>query len=818
MTAVNSYTYSWNEPRKAIDPGSFGSESTPETELARLIARYAREEEATSSQAAADNALPPLVMKAMRAGERAEILAEELKRLALNRVDPNDKKLRRELDPPVQLRALPTYLREPLQKQLSFLYKKQKQAIEDGKPDRPAHRYILGKLTRILERIEQINDRFLTPGYQRLVARERLDALLDLPQLSKRQTQTAATLTAGALKGEYDRLSAQHGEAMTISDAIDIYQKLARMALLLNITPPAWEALRNDTNRRTSPDVEKLPGAFLRLTCQEWWWRQLWRQRRIWREEQLRAACLVSRKTSSYMSKDALGEFREQRRRMRDFLKSYELVNEDGFTIDLEEAYYSGNSCPKHRRFEMMANMKGLELIAEARGDEAVFLTVTTPSRFHATTMDGYPNPKWDGSTIRDSSNYLVNTFFAAVRKKLNREKLRWYGIRVAEPHHDGTVHWHMMIFAHPEEREAIEHIVREIAIRDDRHELGSDITPRFKSELITAEKGTPTGYIATYIGKNLDGGAVKGNDPKTGEPRKDDESGLEMQESVERAVGWAGLHGVRQFQFFGIPSRQVWRELRRLAVQMERAQNGPRRLSDPAMDDVLVAADAGCFASYIMKQGGVLVPRKDYVVRTAYDLADKPNDYGETATQIYGVWSPQLGDDSRICTHPDNWKLVKKNAKPTDSATSQGVDFDVQGGNAAPWTRGNNCPHVQNTNNNGTSIATPAASDKGQSQEPLTAAPPGITDSLISSINHQMRDLRIAVDPAIIRSIAAGARIRHDGKVYAVSNGILRQTTVADAGNKDRPTTEYMAAHSLVMRLKKAAKQSASTEGKERK
>ncbi|SQD02301.1 phage replication protein [Escherichia coli] len=53
---------------------------------------------------------------------------------------------------------------------------------------------------------------------------------------------------------------------------------------------------------------------------------------------------------------------------------------------------------------------------------------------------------------MRDSSDYLVNTFFAAVRKKLNRDGLRWYGIRTVEPHHDGTVHWHMMVFAHPEE------------------------------------------------------------------------------------------------------------------------------------------------------------------------------------------------------------------------------------------------------------------------------------------------------------------------------------------------------------------------------
>ncbi|WP_252391504.1 hypothetical protein, partial [Escherichia coli] len=55
--------------------------------------------------------------------------------------------------------------------------------------------------------------------------------------------------------------------------------------------------------------------------------------------------------------------------------------------------------------------------------------------------------------------------------------------------------------------------------------------------------------------------------------------------------IGWARLHRVRQFQFFGIPSRQVWRELRRLASQMARNPEGPQRLKDDAMDAVLAAA-----------------------------------------------------------------------------------------------------------------------------------------------------------------------------------------------------------------------------------
>ncbi len=415
------------------------------------------------------------------------------------------------------------------------------------------------------------------------------------------------------------------------------------------------------------------------------------------------------------------------------------LENEDGFTIDLETVYYAGVSNPVHRKAEMMATMKGLELLAEARGDRAVFLTVTCPSKYHATTENGHPNPKWNGATMRDSSDYLVNTFFAAVRKKLNRDGLRWYGIRTVEPHHDGTVHWHMMVFAHPDEIETIVSHVCDIAIQEDRHELGDDITPRFKAEYVDGSKGTPTSYIATYIGKNLDSRAVDGIDPKTGKPRVDHETGKSMAESVERAIGWARLHRVRQFQFFGIPSRQVWRELRRLASQMARNPEGPQRLKDDAMDAVLAAADAGCFATYIEKQGGVLVPRKDYLIRTAYDLADELNDYGEQSVQIYGIWSPLIGESSRVCTHPDNWKLVRRKPEPEDNAHENG--FDLQGGPAAPWTRGNNCPRVQETGNSGT-----------EQSEERPAPWPQLPDGV--DVDEWMRSLKRHERRALMRSL----------------------------------------------------------------
>ncbi|MNZ57408.1 Bacteriophage replication protein GPA [compost metagenome] len=325
--------------------------------------------------------------------------------------------------------------------------------------------------------------------------------------------------------------------------------------------------------------------------------------------------------------------------------------------------------------------MKGLELIAEMRGDCAVFYTITCPSRFHATLNNGRPNPKWTNETVRQSSDYLVDTF-AAFRKAMHKAGLRWYGVRVAEPHHDGTVHWHLLCFMRKKDRRTLTALLRKFAIREDRAELGNNTGPRFKSELINPRKGTPTSYIAKYISKNIDGRGLAKEISK--------ETGKSLRDSAEHVTAWASLHRVQQFRFFGIPGRQAYRELRLLAGQAARAQGdkkaGAQVLENSRLDAVLAAADAGCFATYIMKQGGVLVPRKHHLIRTAYELNDEPGTYGDHGIRIYGIWSPIV--EGRICTHAMKWKMVRKVVDVQEVTADQGA--------CAPWTRGNNCPPVE--------------------------------------------------------------------------------------------------------------------------
>ncbi len=83
-----------------------------------------------------------------------------------------------------------------------------------------------------------------------------------------------------------------------------------------------------------------------------------------------------------------------------------------------------------------------------------------------------------------------------------------------------------------------------------------------------------------------------------------------------------------------------------------------------------------------------------------------------------------------------------------------------------------------------------------------------GVSEEIIASIGAQLRDCRIFVSDDVVRSVADGARVRCSSGLIAVNNGQLHEVKVWRAGEKDKPTSEFVAVHDLVMRWKKAVAQ----------
>jgi hypothetical protein len=206
----------------------------------------------------------------------------------------------------------------------------------------------------------------------------------------------------------------------------------------------------------------------------ESWWRG--RLRRVARMARTSANCSRQRQQEkhAYASKNCVTDWREQKRRTREFLKGLDLEDEDGNRISLIEKYDGSVANPAIRRCELMTRIRGFENICNELGYVGEFYTLTAPSKYHATTKAGYRNSKWNGASPSDTQSYLTG-LWARIRAKLHREEIRIFGIRVAEPHHDGTPHWHMLMFMLPEDVERVRLIIRDYAWEEDRHELRSD-------------------------------------------------------------------------------------------------------------------------------------------------------------------------------------------------------------------------------------------------------------------------------------------------------------------------------------------------------
>lgn len=668
----------WNAPKKAVNPYVDPAEVAPVSALSNLIALYAsdNEQEQLRREAMSDEVWERYFYNEARDPVQREMEQDAL--ISRAKSAREQQRFNPDLVILADVSAQPSYISKPLMDRIDYFHGLNR--------PKAYSRYLRETVRPCLERLSHVRDSQISASFRFMASHNGLEGLLVLPEMSQDQTKRLSTLIAAHMDICLDAACSD----LFVTDDVkpeevrQAWERVAAEAMRLDVIPPAFERLRRKKHRRKPVPYDLIPGSLARMRCADWWYRKMWQMRCEWREEQLRAVCLVNKKASPYVSYEAVIHKREQRRKSLEYFRSHELVNEQGDALDMEDVVNASSSNPAHRRNEMMACVKGLELIAEMRGDCAVFYTITCPSRFHATLNNGRPNPKWTSATVRQSSNYLVDTF-AAFRKSMHKSGMRWYGVRVAEPHHDGTVHWHLLCFMRKKERRAITAMLRKFAIREDREELGNNTGPRFKSELINPRKGTPTSYIAKYISKNIDGRGLANEISK--------ETGRSLRDNAEHVNAWASLHRVQQFRFFGIPGRQAYRELRLLAGQAARQQAdkkaGAPVLDNPRLDAVLAAADAGCFATYIMKQGGVLVPRKHHLVRTAYELNEEPSTYGDHGIRIYGIWSPIV--EGRICTHAMKWKMVRKAVDVQEATADQGA--------CAPWTRGNNCPPVEKMN-----------------------------------------------------------------------------------------------------------------------
>lgn len=360
-----------------------------------------------------------------------------------------------------------------------------------------------------------------------------------------------------------------------------------------------------------------LTGELGRYSDHKWWLRQLRRALRRNIETVLHHLNRVNKKKSLYCSTPTLIARVKQKQYQKAYLENTIATNEHGQSFSLLELSQKGVSDPKIRKSELMVRARGFEDLAKELSHVATFLTITCPSKYHRSySKSGQENPKWGGYTPLDGQSYL-NNVWQLIRAKLSRLNIRFYGFRVAEPQHDGTPHWHLLLFVEPKHYEEMIAVMREYSLKEDCEETGAS-EHRFTEVKIDPNKGSATGYIAKYISKNIDGSdldcGVYGEDPL---------------EAAARVDAWAACWGIRQFQQLGGCSVTVWRELRRLKDM----QGLPERAKE-----IIEAADKGDWKVFTQKMGGVFSMRKEQVFKPYYELSvDKESGVVKTSQYCAG-------------------------------------------------------------------------------------------------------------------------------------------------------------------------------------
>lgn len=242
-----------------------------------------------------------------------------------------------------------------------------------------------------------------------------------------------------------------------------------------------------------------------------------------------------------YCSNETVTFIRRRDEKNAEFLKRRSvLVKETGQLINLYDLHLK----QAERKFnESYFIIKNLEAIAIERGLMPYMLTLTAPANYHPNPMNG--RSSFDQTSSLNSQKYLTRTW-AKLRALLNKRGTpfsleKCFGVRTAELHKDGCVHWHILMFIDPTTLDSFQKC------------LDFYFTSQ-QADVKEIDGVAAATYVLKYIGKTVDATKLDRTDlydEQADKIRK--EQDLSTIADVERVRAGIRAMGIRQMQYYGI-------------------------------------------------------------------------------------------------------------------------------------------------------------------------------------------------------------------------------------------------------------------------
>lgn len=238
---------------------------------------------------------------------------------------------------------------------------------------------------------------------------------------------------------------------------------------------------------------------------------------------------------------------------------------------------YDYKKTDKNKLVELYLTVKGYQDLANEKGFRWLFITLTLPAEFHSNPSKG--KNSWDGSTVRDGKDFFQDKL-RLMRGKLKSDKKEFnldngFGIRVAEPQKDGTIHYHIVLFVNPKYKQYYCNTFRYYFERNETINVGFKKENRSHGCLIIEEGFDKDGFevkeeglakASTYILKYcLKGYNINDVDNKDF-----------VFSQLEAVNAWKAMNGIRSISDLGVKGfKSKYRDCRKIANYLNAITKG---------------------------------------------------------------------------------------------------------------------------------------------------------------------------------------------------------------------------------------------------